>query len=77
MLPEDKRQVAAQQRRRFNELVDAFDTPQPHEVMGRLEQIVAAARLPPRRGSARCGNWGRRFDPTDAGPVGIQFSSVS
>jgi ubiquinone/menaquinone biosynthesis C-methylase UbiE len=47
MLPEDKRQVAAHQRRRFNELVDAFDTPQPHEVMGRLEQIVAAARLRP------------------------------
>ena len=47
MLPEDKRQVAAHQRRRFNELVDVFDTPQPHEVMGRLEQIVAAARLRP------------------------------
>ena len=47
MLPEDKRQVAAHQRRRFNELVDAFDTPQPREVMGRLEQIVAAARLRP------------------------------
>ena len=47
MLPEDKRQVAAHQRRPFNELVDAFDMPQPHEVMGRLEQSVAAARLRP------------------------------
>ena len=45
MRPEERRQVAAHQRRRFNELVDAFDTPQPQEVMGRLEQIVAAARL--------------------------------
>jgi trans-aconitate methyltransferase len=47
MLPEEKRQVAAHQRRHFNELVDAFDTPQPQEVMERLEQIVAAARLRP------------------------------
>ena len=45
MRPEDKRQVAAHQRRRFNELVDAFDTPQPQEVMERLEQIVSAAKL--------------------------------
>ena len=47
MRPEERRQVATHQRRRFNELVDAFDTPQPQEVMGRLEQIVAAARLRP------------------------------
>jgi hypothetical protein len=65
MLPEDKRQVAAHQRRRFNELVDAFDTPQPHEVMGLFEQIVAAARLRPGEGSAGCRNWGGRFDSTD------------
>jgi cyclopropane fatty-acyl-phospholipid synthase-like methyltransferase len=44
---EERTQVATHQRRRFNELVDAFDTPQPQEVMGRLEQIVAAARLRP------------------------------
>ena len=47
MRPEERTQVAAHQRRCFNELVDAFDTPQPQEVMGRLEQIVAAARLRP------------------------------
>jgi ubiquinone/menaquinone biosynthesis C-methylase UbiE len=47
MHPEDKRQVAAQQRRRFNELVDAFDTPQPKEVMERLQQTLGAARLRP------------------------------
>ena len=47
MRHEERTQVAAHQRRRFNELVDAFDTPQPQEVMGRLEQIVAAARLRP------------------------------
>jgi 2-polyprenyl-3-methyl-5-hydroxy-6-metoxy-1,4-benzoquinol methylase len=46
MHPEDKRQVAAQQRRRFNELVDAFD-PQPKEVRERLQQILGAARLRP------------------------------
>jgi SAM-dependent methyltransferase len=44
---EERTQVATHQRRRFNELVDSFDTPQPPEVMGRLEQIVAAARLRP------------------------------
>lgn len=40
--------MAAHQRRRFNELVDLFDTPQPPDVMERLGQIVSAARL--RRG---------------------------
>jgi len=44
---EERTQVATHQRRRFNEFVDAFDTPQPQEVMGRLEQIVAAASLRP------------------------------
>ncbi|MEW5978382.1 MAG: class I SAM-dependent methyltransferase [Acidobacteriota bacterium] len=43
-----RRQVAAQQRRHFNELVDLFDTPQPAEVMERLSLIVSAAAL--RRG---------------------------
>jgi SAM-dependent methyltransferase len=45
MLPEDQKQVAAHQRRHFNELVEVFDTPQPQEVIERLEQIVSAARL--------------------------------
>ena len=45
MRPEEKRQVAAHQRRRFNSLVDVFDTPQPPQVMDRLSQIVSAARL--------------------------------
>jgi 2-polyprenyl-3-methyl-5-hydroxy-6-metoxy-1,4-benzoquinol methylase len=45
MRPEEKRQVAAHQRRRFNALVDVFDTPQPPQVMDRLSQIVSAARL--------------------------------
>jgi trans-aconitate methyltransferase len=48
MRPEEQRQVAAHQRRRFNELVDVFDTPQPLDVMERLGEIVSAARL--RRG---------------------------
>jgi len=45
MRPEEKRQVAAHQRRRFNELVDVFDTPQPPDVMERLDEIVSAAGL--------------------------------
>src|SRR5438552_341562 len=45
MRSEEKRQVAAHQRRRFNELVDVFDTPQPLDVMERLGQIVSAAGL--------------------------------
>ncbi|MCI0421593.1 MAG: class I SAM-dependent methyltransferase [Acidobacteria bacterium] len=48
MQPEEQKQVAVHQRRRFNELVDVFDTPQPPDVMERLGQIVSAARL--RRG---------------------------
>jgi SAM-dependent methyltransferase len=47
---EEKRQVAAHQRRHFNELVDVFDTPQPPDVMERLSQIVKAATL--RQGEA-------------------------
>jgi ubiquinone/menaquinone biosynthesis C-methylase UbiE len=45
---EEKGEVAAQQRRRFNELVDVFDAPQPLDVTERLGQIVSAAGL--RRG---------------------------
>jgi cyclopropane fatty-acyl-phospholipid synthase-like methyltransferase len=39
--------IVEDQRRRFNELVDVFDTIQPLEVMARLEEIVAAACLSP------------------------------
>ena len=42
---EEQRQVAAHQRRRFNEWVDVFDTLQPSDVMERLGQIVSAAGL--------------------------------
>jgi SAM-dependent methyltransferase len=45
MRPEEKEEVAAHQRRRFNELVDIFDTPQPPGVMERLKEIVSAAKL--------------------------------
>jgi len=45
MSPEQALQIAEDQRRRFNELVDVFDTPQPPEVMARLAEIVAAADL--------------------------------
>jgi hypothetical protein len=48
MRQEEMRQVAAHQRRRFNELVDVFDTPQPPDVMERLVEIVLAAG--PRQG---------------------------
>ena len=44
MLPEEAR-IADHQRRRFNELVDVFDRPQPLEVMARLREIVSSARL--------------------------------
>lgn len=47
MSPEQALQIAEAQRHRFNELVDVFDTPQPPEVMARLEEIVAAACLSP------------------------------
>ena len=47
MSPEQASQIAEAQRRRFNELVDVFDTPQPPEVMARLAEIVAAACLSP------------------------------
>jgi ubiquinone/menaquinone biosynthesis C-methylase UbiE len=48
MLSEESRRVAAHQRRRFNELAEVFDVPQPAEVMNRLRQIIVAAGL--RRG---------------------------
>ena len=47
MLPEETKAVAEHQRRRFNELVDVFDRPQPPEVMARLWEIVASAALRP------------------------------
>ena len=37
--------MAAHQRRRFNELVNIFDTPQPPDVMERLDEIVSTAKL--------------------------------
>ena len=46
MLPEEAR-IADHQRRRFNELVDVFDRPQPLEVMARLREIVSSAGLRP------------------------------
>jgi ubiquinone/menaquinone biosynthesis C-methylase UbiE len=45
MRPKEKEEVAAHQHRRFNELVEVFDTPQPTHVMERLSQIVSAAGL--------------------------------
>ena len=47
MLPEEGKEVAEHQRRRFNELVDVFDRPQPPDVMARLREIVASAELRP------------------------------
>jgi SAM-dependent methyltransferase len=47
MLPEEAKAIAEHQRRRFNELVDVFDRPQPPEVMARLWEIVASAELHP------------------------------
>jgi len=47
MLPEEAKAIAEHQRRRFNELVDVFDRPQPPEVMARLWEIVAAAEVCP------------------------------
>lgn len=47
MLAEEAKAVAEHQRRRFNELVDVFDLPQPPEVMARLREIVASAELRP------------------------------
>src|ERR1035441_7412268 len=45
MLPEEAKKIADHQRRRFNELVDVFDRPQPLEVMARLQEIVSSAGL--------------------------------
>jgi ubiquinone/menaquinone biosynthesis C-methylase UbiE len=47
MLPEEARRIADHQRRRFNELVDVFDRPQPVEVIARLQEIVSSAGLRP------------------------------
>ena len=56
MLPEEAKAIAERQRRRFNELVDVFDRPQPSEVMARLWEIVASAELRPRSGGSGCGD---------------------
>jgi len=45
MLPEEAKKIADHQRRRFNELVDVFDRPQPLEVMAHLGEIVSSAGL--------------------------------
>jgi SAM-dependent methyltransferase len=45
MLPEEAKKIADHQRRRFNELVEVFDRPQPPEVMARLQEIVSSAGL--------------------------------
>ena len=45
MLAKEAKAVAAHQRRRFNELVEVVDRPQPPEVMARLREIVASADL--------------------------------
>lgn len=47
MTPEKALQIAEHQRRRFNDLVDVFDMPQPPAVMARLQEIVTAAGLSP------------------------------
>jgi len=47
MPPEEAKAIAEHQRRRFNELVDVFDRPQPSEVMARLWVVVASAELRP------------------------------
>lgn len=47
MLPDEAKAIVEHQRRRFNELVDVFDRPQPPEVMARLWEIVASAELHP------------------------------
>ena len=45
MDPEEARRIAAHQRQRFNQLVDIFDVEQPDDVIDRLRQVVAAAKL--------------------------------
>jgi ubiquinone/menaquinone biosynthesis C-methylase UbiE len=47
MLPEEAKTIAEHQRRRFKQLVDVFDRPQPPEVMARLWEIVTSADLCP------------------------------
>ena len=47
MLPEEAKMIADHQRRRFNDLVDVFDRPQPLEIMERLQEIVSSAGLRP------------------------------
>src|SRR5271157_4722026 len=66
MLPEEAKAVAEHQRRRFNELVDVFDRPQPPEVMARLREIVASDELRPGAVVLDVGNGSRGFDPLDS-----------
>ena len=47
MLSEEAKRIADHQHRRFNDLVDVFDRPQPLEVMARLREIVSSAGLRP------------------------------
>ena len=47
MDPDEARRVAEHQRACFNQAVDAFDVPQPAEVLDRLGKIVAAAAIAP------------------------------
>ena len=47
MLLERTADIAAEQRRQFNRLVNVFDVPQPPEVMERLRQIAGAAGVRP------------------------------
>jgi SAM-dependent methyltransferase len=47
MLAENANDIASDQRRRFNRLVDVFDAPQPQDVMDRLRRIVDAAGIRP------------------------------
>ena len=65
MLPEEANRIADHQRRRFNELVDVFDQPQPPEVMARLQEIVSSAGLRPGEVVLYRGFWGAKLTLLD------------
>lgn len=44
---EEARQIAERQRAYFNWAVEAFDVPQPADVLARLEEVVAVAAIAP------------------------------
>src|SRR5574341_208637 len=44
---EEARQIAERQRAYFNRAVEAFDVPQPADVLDRLEEVVAVAAIAP------------------------------